>query len=96
MEAWEAWRACNIGLALFAVGLNIAKSFYLKLWRYFYVDAGLGFIATMAWCIGYAVATSVAWRNGVPAGVWTAIMSVPIMWTVVAGLTGWKHYTKEV
>ena len=87
MDAWDWWRAMNLALAAVALLVNVGKALELRLMReVFDLDSAVGFLAVLAWCLGYLVATSVAWSSGVPAGPWTAVMTMPIAWTLIAGI----------
>lgn len=87
-EYWTIWRGVNMFVALIALMVNIEKYRSQRLWKLFTIDAHIGFLAVLAWCVGYIAATGVAWANGVPPGPWTAVMSVPILWTFIAGILG--------
>ena len=87
MEPWDWWRALNLALAAIAFVVNLGKAIELRLFEEVLdLDSQIGFMGVLAWCVGYVAATSVAWLSGVPAGPWTAVMTVPILWTLVAGV----------
>lgn len=88
-------RLANIIVAGLALFLNVFKAYHLKLISNMPMDAAIGFMAVLAWCMGYSSATSIAWSSGVPAGIWSLIMAIPCWWSLVAGLLGWKPRKPE-
>lgn len=87
MDVYDWWRAANLLVAALAIVINVGKSIELRLFStVFERDSAVGFLALLAWCAGYLVATSVAWGSGVPAGPWTCVMTVPLLWSLIAGV----------
>ena len=89
-EPLEYIRVFNIFIAVLALVLNLMKGYYLKLHKTMGVDSMMGFMAVLSWCGCYALAATLAAFEGVETGLWTVIMGVPNVWTLTAGLMGWK------
>ena len=90
MEPLEYIRIFNIFIALLALTINLMKGYYLKLHKTMDMDAMVGFMAALAWCLCYAVAGTMASFADLDTGLWTIVMGVPNLWTLAAGLMGWK------
>lgn len=86
-DAWVVWRVINMALATLAIGMHIYAIWHLRLWRYAASDEMMGILSVIAWCAGYNLAVTVAiLKPGGEPGPWTAVMTAPIVWTVVAGV----------
>lgn len=81
---WDLWRGANELLAAGALLLHVVG------WprrSKASASSDMGFLANCAWSAGYLVATLTAtFLPGGSPGPWTAIMSVPILWTFAAGV----------
>lgn len=95
MEALEWFRLFNIFIAGMALIINSAKAIRFKFFKVMTFDAMMGFNAIMAWCLCFVIAASIAMVNNVPTGIWTVIMGLPCIWTLVAGLLGWNRNMDE-
>lgn len=89
---WETWwdivRALNIFLAAVGIFLNETKAVRLKFVHTFAVDAMVGYITVMSWCVCYMTSATLMWLYDVDAGPWTAVITIPLLLTVVTGLMG--------
>lgn len=95
METLEYFRLFNIFIAGLALVVNTVKAFRFKFFTHMTVDSMMGFNAVMAWCLAYAIAASLATLEEVQTGLWTIIMGIPCIWTLVAGLMGWNRDLNE-
>lgn len=85
-EFYDFWRIANVMLAITALVLNLFKMPHI--WKAMPIDAKIGFLSALFWPGAYAIATPIAAFHDVQAGIWTGIMGIPIMWSVIAGLVG--------
>lgn len=95
MDTLEYFRLFNIFIAGMALLINSVKAIRFKFFKVMDFDAMMGFNAIMAWCLCYTIAASIAMLNDVETGVWTVIMGLPCVWTLIAGLLGWNREMAE-
>lgn len=85
---WEWYRMGNIGFAVLGLLLNLAKLPYI--WKQFDFDSRMGFASLMSWNVTFIAAGTWAQLDGHSSGPWAALMTIPIMWSVMAGLYNLK------
>lgn len=85
-QFWDAIRAINVVLAALAVVVLLVRHIWRD-WRYIPAYKRMSAMSNEAYGVCYVIAASIAHFQDVDAGIYTGVMSIPIFWHLLAGLT---------
>lgn len=85
-DLYDGWRMMNIILAIAAFILTTMKA--AESWPRNELDVRMGrsCVPAFAFCAGLGMILATA--NGVPTGIWSIPITIPLLWAILYGLIG--------